>query len=140
MSGLVTTGASYSKNVATTYTVSGPKIIQVNNITASGNAPFIAFVPYSDPAEPYAQAEAVFDITLSANCTVSFLFGSAVGIVQRLTLILRQPASGTTFTATLPSGVKYAGGSPPTVGTAAGSVTVIGFMTPDNGATILGGL
>lgn len=116
MSVSVSAGVAYAKSFATTYTVSGPKIIQINNVNASGSAQSIAFVPYSNPAEPYDQAEAVYDITLSANCAITLAPGSAVGIAQRLTLILRQPASGSTFTASLPSGVKYAGGSPPCCG------------------------
>ncbi|MGI4943824.1 MAG: hypothetical protein ACRYHQ_25215 [Janthinobacterium lividum] len=114
-----------------TITANGP---QVRVFSASGPAHTLVF---SDPkAFPFVPAEVlVDDVTLSQNCTVS-ITGGQVGMFQRQVLILRQPASGSTFTATLPSNVSYPGGSPPAVGTGAGSATMITFATPDGGKTL----
>lgn len=87
-----------------------------------------------------ATGDAAFDVTLSANCTFT-LSGGTAGQYQRITLIVRQPASGTTYTATLPpqsSNMRYNGGAPPATSTTLGSISLIDFFTSDGGLTVLG--
>jgi hypothetical protein len=79
-----------------------------------------------------------YDITLTQNLTLS-LTGGTLGQWQRLTLILREPVGGG-LTVTLPTNVKWSGGTAPTVGTGASQVTVITFGTDDGGITYFGGL
>ena len=98
----------------------------VTTIAASGTSQAVAFA---------ASGNNAYDITLSANCTISL----SGGVFQHLTLVLRQPASGATYSVTLP-GAKYAGGTAPAVSTTNGQVSVITYATPDGGATIFGGL
>lgn len=114
----------------------------VQVVQASGTSQVCSF-----PDDWYA-GEVVYDITLSAPCTLSLVPGlgltiadpqnSAAFVFQRLIMILRQPSSGG-FAVTLPS-AKYAGGAAPAVSTSAGQITVISFATPDGGTTILGGI
>lgn len=78
----------------------------------------------------------VYDLTLSANCTLS-LGGGTAGYERRVKVYLRQDATAGRAV-TLPAGVKWAGGQAPTPGTAAGNVDVFVFTTPDGGATWFG--
>ena len=100
----------------------------VTTIAASGASQVISF-----GATP-AVKTTCFDITLSAACAVSIVGGIA-GYLQRCTLILRQPSSGTGYAVTLPA-VRYRNGSPPTVSTTADMQ--ITFATSDGGVTIFG--
>ena len=113
----------------------------VQVVQASGTSQVCSF-----PDDWYA-GEVVYDITLSASCTLSLVPGLAIAdpqnnntpfVFQRLIMILRQPSSGG-FAVTLPS-AKYASGAAPAISTSAGQITVISFATPDGGTTILGGI
>lgn len=78
-----------------------------------------------------------YDITLTANCTFSISGGSA-GELQTLTLILRGGTGG--FSATLPTNVKWKGGSAPVLDTTSGSISLIRIQTSDGGTTYAGGI
>jgi hypothetical protein len=91
-------------------------------VTASGAAQTVTFVP----------GETTFDVTLSANTTITHSFGSAIyGTTSRMTLIVRQPASGGPYTLTFASGISWAAGTAPTLNTAANGVTGYTFITSD---------
>lgn len=77
----------------------------------------------------------VQDVTLTANCT--FTFGSVIAGVSRLTLLLRQDATGSR-TVTWPGSVVWAGGTAPTLTTTASALDVVRFFTPDGGTTWIG--
>jgi len=77
-----------------------------------------------------------YDITLTANCALT-LAGGAVGLKQTIYAWLRTGAGG--FTLTLPSGVLWPNGTPPTPSTIAGQVNVFTFTTIDGGTTWVGG-
>lgn len=65
------------------------------------------------------------DITLSANCTIGMLTPLTRGAFSYV--ILRQAASGGPYTATF-SGVKWPGGTAPTMSTAASAVDRYDFV------------
>ena len=77
----------------------------------------------------------VQDVTLTDNCT--FTFGGVISGVSRFTLLLRQDGTGTR-TVTWPASVVWAGGTAPTLTTAAGALDVVSFFTPDGGTTWIG--
>lgn len=104
--------------------------VPVKTIAAAGVTQALAFPSTGSSA---------FDLTLSANLTLT-LSGGVAGQLQELTLVLRQPTTGTPFMISLPNSVNWAGGSAPTVGSTLGSITVITFATSDGGATYFGGL
>ncbi|GBR07745.1 hypothetical protein [Acetobacter oeni] len=99
-----------------------------NVVTSPGAMLTLAFASSGDTT---------WDVTPNEALKLT-LAGGTSGSLQRLTLILRQPASGG-FTVTLPA-VKYPGGQTPAVSTVAGHTTVITFMTDDGGTTIYGGI
>ena len=112
----------------------------VQTVQASGTSQVCSF-----PDDWYA-GEVVYDITLSAPCTISLVPGlstdpqnNASVVFQRCILILRQPATGSGYAVTLPS-ARYPGGTAPVVSTSAGQVTIITFATSDGGITIFGGI
>lgn len=75
-------------------------------------------------------------ITLDANCTFT-LAGAQDNGVWSLTLVLVQDATGSRLV-TWPAGVLWAGGTVPTLSTAAGAIDVLTLFTPDGGATWYG--
>ena len=83
-----------------------------------------------------AYGNAAYDVTLSADCTLS-LSGGIAGVQQRVTVYLRQDATAGRVV-TLPAGVRWAGGVTPTPNTAAGKIDVFHFTTPDAGVTWFG--
>lgn len=105
----------------------GAGITPVTKIPASEAVQGLAFP---------ASGSAAYDITLTANCTLA-LSGGAAGTLQTITLILRQGGSGG-FVSTLPAGILWANGTPPTPDTTAGHIAVITLSTDDAGTTILG--
>ncbi|MHB8286538.1 MAG: hypothetical protein ACYDD1_17945 [Caulobacteraceae bacterium] len=96
----------------------GPAPITVNTIAASGASPII------QPGQAY-------DITLTANCTLSLGTGAAGQYLQS-PVRLRQDSTGGR-SVTLPSGVTYSGGSAPVLNTAVGYYDELLF-TYANGA------
>lgn len=78
----------------------------------------------------------VHDITLTANCTLTFA-GATSGVGCSFTLIARQDGTGSR-TITWPASVDWSGGSAPTLSTAASAVDVFTFLTVDGGTTWLG--
>ena len=78
----------------------------------------------------------VFHIFLNANCTFTFSNPAASGTTTYFTLLLKQ--DGGSRTATWPSTVLWAGGSAPTLSTAAGAYDTVSFMTTDGGNSYLG--
>lgn len=83
----------------------------------------------------------VFDITLTANCTLSFTNLPTDGIASIWIFIIRQPASGGPFTVTWSATVEWqesdgsTGGSAPSLFTAAGAVDVFHITSLDGGYT-----
>ena len=78
----------------------------------------------------------VWDITLTANCTLSFT-GATVGSECSVVLILRQDGTGGR-TVTWPGGVSWPSGGAPTLNSTAASVTVVVVSSGDGGSTWLG--
>lgn len=74
----------------------------------------------------------VFQLTLTANCTVSFANVPAGGF--GITIELIQDATGSR-TVTWPAAVTWADGTAPTLSTAANAVDVVALYTPDGGTT-----
>ena len=79
----------------------------------------------------------VFDLTLSANCTITLSNPPASGTSGSFTLILRQDGTGSR-TVTWPASVDWASATAPTLTTDASAVDVLTFMTVDGGTTWLG--
>lgn len=78
----------------------------------------------------------VHDVTLTDDCTLAFT-GTVAGRACGFTLILRQDGTGSR-TPTLPASVDWAGGTGPTITSAASGVDLFTFLTVDNGTTWLG--
>lgn len=76
-----------------------------------------------------------FDVTLTANCTVS-LAGAQAGKACVATVLLRQDATGGR-TVTWPASVVWASGVAPTLSTVANRVDTFTLMTVDNGVSWL---
>lgn len=74
----------------------------------------------------------VFDLTLTANCTLTFSNPSATGKACSFTLYLRQDATGSR-TVTWPASVKWPGGTAPTLTTTASRTDLLMFSTLDGG-------
>ena len=79
----------------------------------------------------------VFDLTLTANCTLTFSNPPASGTSGSFTLILRQDGTGSRL-ATWPGSVDWASATAPTLTTDAAAVDVLTFMTVDGGTIWLG--
>lgn len=78
----------------------------------------------------------VITLTLSANCTLTFPTVANDGAYS-FTLVLTQDGTGSRLV-TWPASVKWAGGTVPTLSTAAGKVDVFTFITVNGGTTWLG--
>jgi hypothetical protein len=76
---------------------------------------------------PAPTAAGINDLTLTANCTLTFPTAVAG---QSFTLVLRQGGSGS-YTITWPGTVKWDGGTDPTLTTTVGAVDILGFFTSD---------
>lgn len=82
----------------------------------------------------------VFDITLTANCTLSIINPPAAGVGGIIQVILRQGGSGS-YTVTWPASAKWQSatgtnaGSAPTLWTAVGAEDVVILATVDGGVT-----
>lgn len=105
----------------------GGAAVPVTVVAASGASQALAFP---------ASGSAAYDLTLTANCTLS-LTGGTAGQQQTITVYLRQDSTAGRVV-TLPAGVRWPGGVAPTPGTAAGGVDVFVFATPDARATVIG--
>ena len=101
--------------------------VPVTSVASSGAAQTLA-AP--------ATGHAAYDLTLTANCTLT-LQGGTAGQLQRISLFLRQDATAGRLPA-LPPNVRWAGGAAPTPNTLAGKIDVFHFTTPDAGVTWLG--
>jgi hypothetical protein len=105
----------------------GSSTVPVTTVASSGASQTASFP---------AGGSAAYDITLTANCTIS-LSGGTAGQLQTITLILRQDATAGR-TPTLPGSIKWPGGVAPTPNTTAGRTDVFYISTPDGGTTLLG--
>ena len=119
-------GTSTTQLATTQFALSAASI-PVFGISASGTSQSLAAASSGSKA---------YDITLTANCALS-LSGGTAGQQQSMTVYLRQDSAAGRIV-TLPSGVKWPGGTPPTPGAAAGNVDVFVFTTPDGGTTWFG--
>lgn len=79
----------------------------------------------------------VFEVTLDANCTLTFDNPPASGRMGRLTLFLVQDGVGSR-TVTWPASVKWPAGTAPVLATDPGQTDVLTFMTVDGGTTWFG--
>lgn len=82
-------------------------------------------------------AGTVHQVTLTANCTLSFSNVPSGGF--GITVELIQDATGSR-TVTWPAAVTWAGGTAPTLTTTASAVDVVALYTPDGGTTWRGAL
>lgn len=89
----------------------------VNQVAASGAAQTL----------PDGTVAQIHDVTLTANCTLSFP-DAAAG--KHFRLVLRQDGTGSRLV-TWPAAVKWAGATAPTLSTAASSIDVVDVMSPD---------
>jgi hypothetical protein len=78
-----------------------------------------------------------FDITLTANCTLSFTGQAASGTESNVLLILRQDGAGSRLV-TWPGSVTWASGSAPTLSTTPSDVDFVVIETVDGGTTWFG--
>lgn len=78
-----------------------------------------------------------WDITLTANCTLAITGGAASGSESSVLLILRQDGTGSR-TVTWPGSIVWAGGSAPTLASAANTVAFVMLETVDAGTTWYG--
>jgi len=84
------------------------------------------------------EAGNVFDVTLTQNVTnLSVVNPPSSGRAGSCTLILKQDGTGGR-TLTWPSTVKWAGGTPPAITSAAGAVDIYALVTRDGGVTWYG--
>lgn len=81
----------------------------------------------------------IHDVTLDANCTITFtaFAHTGAGVAHAFTLILRQDGTGSR-TVTWPGSVDWPEGTEPTLTTTASAVDVITFLSVDDGTTLLG--
>jgi hypothetical protein len=80
----------------------------------------------------------VFDVELTENVTsLSLLHPPAAGRAAALTLIIRQDATGGR-TIAWPATIKWPGGAPPALTSAAGATDVAALVTRDGGSTWYG--
>jgi hypothetical protein len=79
----------------------------------------------------------VHQLTLTANCTLTFSNPSPTGKACSFTLIVTQDGTGSR-TLTYPGSVLWAGGSAPTLTTTASAVDILTFLTTDAGTTWYG--
>jgi hypothetical protein len=99
----------------------------VTTVATSGSAQSLSFP---------SSGSVCYDITLTANCTLT-LSGGVVGEYLTVILVLRQDATAG-WTPTLPTGVIWAGGTPPTPNTVAGHIDLFFLSTSDGGTTVIG--
>jgi hypothetical protein len=92
-------------------------IESVNTVAASGSALTL----------PDVTTATMHDVTLTANCTFTF---PAAGAGKSFSLRLVQDGTGSR-TVTWPGTVKWAGGTAPTLSTAAGAVDTFAFVCFD---------
>jgi hypothetical protein len=81
---------------------------------------------------------ATYDITTTKALTLSLSDGTSKGYRHIIEVWVRQGATG--YAVTLPTGVKWASGTAPTIATTANSISILRFMTVDGGATWAGEL
>jgi hypothetical protein len=79
----------------------------------------------------------VHDITLTADCALTFANPPVSGSAGRLTVFLRQDSTGSR-TVTWPSAVNWLDGEAPTLYAYPGSINVLAFVTIDGGTTWFG--
>jgi hypothetical protein len=82
-------------------------------------------------------ASNVWDLTMTGNPTLAFSNPPASGILQSITVLLRQGTPGNR-TVTYPGSVKWTDGNAPVLATATDKVDVLTFFTVDGGATYYG--
>lgn len=123
-------GKSVSLTEALAATPAG-SVVPVTVNTAPGATVALAFA---------ASGDICYDVTLAVATTFT-ISGGAGNQLQKLTLLVRQPAAGG-IVGTLPaqsSSLKYKSGTVPSIGTAVGDVTVVTYITTD-GKIVLGGI
>ncbi|MCC6458002.1 MAG: hypothetical protein IT328_23810 [Caldilineaceae bacterium] len=76
----------------------------------------------------------MLELTLTASCILSFSNPPATGKAGSVTLVLHQDGTGN-HTITWPDSVTWAGGTAPTLSTAAGAIDIIQLFTTDGGTT-----
>jgi len=77
------------------------------------------------------------EVTLTADCTMTFSNPASSGRVSGFTLIIKQDGTGG-WTPTFPASVLWAGGTGPTVSSGVSAIDVFVFYTHDAGTTWYG--
>ena len=131
-------GGSGTNGVAVAVSVGGGLQLMNNVLSTAAAAVPVITVAASGTSQALsfpASGSRAYDVTLTANCSFS-VSGGVSGELQTITLITRGGTGG--FSLTLPTNVKWKGGTAPTVDTSAGSLGVIRIQTSDGGATYAG--
>lgn len=108
----------------------------ITNATLAGYEESVEVVAASGATNLDISTHNVFDVTLSANSTFTFVNPPAAGKMVPVTVILRQDGSGNK-TASFTSAI-YTDGNTPELSTGANQIDVLSFFTVDGGATFLG--
>jgi hypothetical protein len=121
--------------VADDLTFNGKKATKPQLDQYSESYKAIGSVSDTSKAVSYADGS-VQSMTVAANVAISFTNWPSTGKAASIILILTQDSTGSrapTFT-----GVKWAGGSAPTISGTAGDVSILTFLTVDGGTTVYG--
>lgn len=86
-----------------------------------------------------ASLSTVYDVTITAGCTLTLSGAPVSGRATAVTVYWRQGGAGG-FAVTHPASVKWAGAAAPVLSTAVGSVDIITYTTVDGGTTWQGAL
>jgi len=121
-------GQQITKIDATDYNVGWASGQEATHIVASSGATQIIDV----------STASVFDITLTANCTLTFS-GATSGRSCGFTLLLRQDSTGGR-TVTWPGAISWPGGTMPSIPMTANLALIFVFFTSDGGASWFGGV
>lgn len=108
----------------------------IRNATFAGYEESVEIVSASGNTSLDISSHNVFDVTLSANSTITFVNPPLAGKMVPVTVILRQNAVGSK-TASFTSAI-YTDGNEPELSTGAYQIDVLSFFTVDGGATYLG--
>lgn len=106
------------------------------SLSQSGGDPYVAIATSGTSQSINIGSAGVVDITLTANCTLSFT-GAISGSAFSLRLIVRQDSTGSR-SITWPASTKWTLGAAPTLSTPANSIDEVVLMTYDGGTTFFG--
>lgn len=132
-------GITFSAS-SNTLTITGSSTALASNslLRTTGGAGAVTTIASSGAATTLMVGGAnTFDVTLTANCTISLTGAAASGSESSILVILRQDGSGNR-TVTWPGSVVWASGSAPTLSTTGGTADFILLETVNGGTTWYG--